>query len=310
MKNLIYALALLISFSSFGQEYGTSSITNFSPELDKCSTDFMYSDNDLLEHFLDAYSAGDDQFGKFHSIEKNIFRTQTVRFEFDGMSDIFNSSGYTFYSLDSLFVKNADEFIEFNSIDDEELGEIIDDIKADLFKISWSSKKISGDITYNGCEIESINSTDNRGRKKNHYVGSYNSTDNILNIVYVKNNKSETIYLSENGGFKTAYLDGVKDYTEEMDVETQMGKYQSFYLNGNLMFSGKYDFEDGPFGSWIFYSKNGKYSANADLDDKGKGKIKDSAEIYKSGVFLKKVRLKNKRKGKLLDLLNELDSDN
>ena len=64
------------------------------------------------------------------------------------------------------------------------------------------------------------------------------------------------------------------------------------------------------FGSWIFYSKNGKYSANADLDDKGKGKIKDSAEIYKSGVFLKKVRLKNKRKGKLLDLLNELDSDN
>ncbi len=26
------------------------------------------------------------------------------------------------------------------------------------------------------------------------------------------------------------------------------------------------------------------------------GKIKDSAEIYKSGVFLKKVRLKNKRK--------------
>jgi hypothetical protein len=309
MKKILFTLALLISFSSFGQEYGTSSITNFYPELDKCSPDFMYSDNDLLEHFLDAYSAGDDPDGKFHSIKKNIFRTQTLRFEFDWIFEK-DYSGYTFYSPDSLFVKNADEFIEFNNIDDEELGEIIGDIKADLFKISWSSKKISEDITYNGCEIESFNSTYNRGRKKNHYVASYNSTDNILNFVDVKNNKLETIYFSENGAFRTAYLDGVKDYTEEMDEETQMGKWQSFYLNGNLMFSGRYDFEDGPFGSWIFYSKNGKYSANADLDDKGKGKIKDSAEIYKSGVFLKKVSLKNKRKGKLLDLLNELDSDN
>ena len=299
MKNLIYALALLISFSSFGQEYGTSSITNFSPELDKCSEEFLVSDKELLEFFL----AMDDSTNTY--VKKNLFRTQTMTYHWEDfdLQHIYETSEDKWYF-------DADEFIEYNGIDDEELEYIIDDIKGALSKISWSSKKISDDITYNGCEIESINSTHNRGRKKNHYVGSYNSTDNILNIVYVKNNKSETIYLSENGGFRTAYLDGVKDYTEEMDVETQMGKYQSFYLNGNLMFSGRYDFEDGPFGSWIFYSKNGKYSANADLDDKGKGKIKDSAEIYKSGVFLKKVRLKNKRKGKLLDLLNELDSDN
>ena len=51
MKNLIYALALLISFSSFGQEYGTSSITNFSPELDKCSEEFLVSDKELLENY-------------------------------------------------------------------------------------------------------------------------------------------------------------------------------------------------------------------------------------------------------------------
>ena len=327
MKNLIYALALLISFSSFGQEYGTSSITNFSPELDKCSPDFMYSDNDLLEYFLNNRNtgAGEDSY----SYKKNLFFWETETFSWGSVEKDY--SKYTFYASDSLSSNAwvyADEFIKRNNIKDEELLEIIDDIKGGLDGVSFSSKKRSYDISYYGCEIESINETYNRGRKKNHYVASYNSTDNILNIVYVKNNELFTIdfsdktakyytndilvsetYFSENGAFKTTYSDGVIHNTDEFDEETQIYKWQSFYPNGNLRDSGSYHSPGGAYGNWEFYSNKGNYTANADLDDKYKGKIKDSAEIYKSGVFLKKVRLKNKGKGKLLDLLNELDSE-
>ena len=329
MKKILFTLALLISFSSFGQSLGyTTSINDILSEFDKCSPDFMYSDNDLLEYFLNNRNtgAGEDSY----SYKKNLFFWETETFSWGSVEK--DSSKYTFYASDSLSSNAwvyADEFIKRNNIKDEELLEIIDDIKGGLDGVSFSSKKRSYDISYYGCEIESINETYNRGRKKNHYVASYNSIDNILNVLYVKNNELVTVnfnnktaksytndilvsesLFSENGVFNTTYLDGVKDYTEEFDEETQIGKWQSFYPNGNLETSGNYDLKGGAYGNWKFYSNSGNYTANAGLDDKYKGKIKDSAEIYKSGVFLKKVRLKNKRRGKLLDLLNELDSDN
>jgi hypothetical protein len=285
----------------------------------------MYSDNDLLEYFLINRNtgAGEDSY----SYKKNLFFWETETFSWGSVEKDY--SKYTFYASDSLSSNAwvyADEFIKRNNIKDEELLEIIDDIKGGLDGVSFSSKKRSYDISYYGCEIESINETYNRGRKKNHYVASYNSIDNILNVLYVKNNELVTVnfnnktakrytndilvsesLFSENGVFNTTYLDGVKDYTEEFDEETQIGKWQSFYPNGNLRDSGSYHSPGGAYGNWEFYSNSGNYTANADLDDKYK--IKDSAEIYKSGVFLKKVRLKNKGKGKLLDLLNELDSE-
>ena len=315
MKNILFTLALLISYSSFGQSLGyTASINDILSPFDKCSKDFLIDDEYLIGSFLETLESSEDSLcltntqrtllGKkitFHWAEE-------VEFLFDDYS----------YLLDA----------DLDTIEQYDKELLVYDIKEELIKLSFSQKKFSASISYNGCEIESYNATDNTGRKKNHNVQTYNSTDNILKMLEIKNNelvthnfndKTATYYtndilvseilFSESGGFRTVYLDGVKDYTEEYDEETQIGKSQSFYLNGNLMYSGRYDFEDGPFGSWIFYSKNGKYSANADLDDKYKGKIKDSAEIYKSGVFLKKVRLKNKGKGKLLDLLNELDSE-
>tara|TARA_B110000908_G_scaffold49396_1_gene60360 strand:- start:62 stop:1009 length:948 start_codon:yes stop_codon:yes gene_type:complete len=315
MKKILFTLALLISFNSFGQEYDASSIYNLFSELDKCSEEFHASDKELLEFFL----AMDDSTNTY--VKKNLFRTQTMTYHWEDLAilDIYETSEDKWYF-------DADEFIEYYGIDDEELEYIIDDIKISLFKISFSSKKNSWDIIYNGCELESYNRTDNRGRKKNHNVQSYNSIDNILNIVNVKNNEliitnfndkttkyyvndilvSET-YFSENGAFTTTYSDGVIYNTDEFDEETQIYKWQSFYPNGNLRDSGSYHSPGGAYGNWEFYSNSGNYTANADLDDKYK--IKDSAEIYKSGVFLKKVRLKNKGKGKLLDLLNELDSE-
>tara|TARA_B100000767_G_C19700245_1_gene508068 strand:+ start:43 stop:1014 length:972 start_codon:yes stop_codon:yes gene_type:complete len=323
MKNLLFTLALLVSFSSFGQSFGVSpeSINDVYPMFNKCSKDFAFSDKELLEIFISKEDS-------VYTHKKNLFyKSETTSIFWRDWEDLAIFEIYE--TSDDEYYFDADEFIEFNSIDDEELKEIIDDIKGALSKISYSSNKLAWELVYNGCELESYNATDNTGRKKNHSEQTYNSTDNILNVLNVKNNvlvtvnfnnKTEKYYtndilvseslFSENGVFSTTYLDGVKDYTEAFDEETQIGKWQSFYPNGNLRTSGSYDLKGGAYGNWEFYSNSGNYTANADLDDKYKGKIKDSAEIYKSGVFLKKVRLKNKRKGKLLDLLNELDSDN
>jgi hypothetical protein len=317
MKNILYTLALLVSFSSFGQSF-EGSLTSFNdvfPTFDKCSEDFLVDDEYLIDSFLETLQLSEDSLYLTNSRRSLFGRKLTlhwaeeVEFLFDDYSDLLDAD------LDTI-----EQY-------DKEL--LVYDIKKELIKFSYSQKKFSASVSYNGCEIESYKATDNRGRKKNHTVQSYNSIDNILNIVNVKNNELATInfndktykyytndilvsesLFSENGVFSTTYLDGVKDYTEAFDEETQIGEFQSFYLNGNLRTSGSYDMEGGAYANWEFYSNSGNYTASADLDDKYKGKIKDSAEIYKSGVFLKKVRLKNKRKGKLLDLLNELDSDN
>ena len=317
MKNLLFTLALLVSFSSFGQSFEgfLTSFNDVFPTFDKCSEDFLVDDEYLIDSFLETLQLSEDSLYLTNSRRSLFGRKLTlhwaeeVEFLFDDYSDLLDAD------LDTI-----EQY-------DKEL--LVYDIKEALIKFSFSQKKLSASVSYNGCEIESYKATDNRGRKKNHTVQSYNSIDNILNIVNVKNNELEItnfndkttkyyvndilvseILWSESGGFRTVYLDGVKDYTEAFDEETQIGEFQSFYLNGNLRTSGSYDMEGGAYGNWEFYSNSGNYTANADLDDKYKGKIKDSAEIYKSGVFLKKVRLKNKRKGKLLDLLNELDSDN
>ena len=317
MKNTLYTLALLVSFSSFGQSFEgfLTSFNDVLPTFDKCSEDFLVDDEYLIDSFLETLQLSEDSLYLTNSRRSLFGRKLTlhwaeeVEFLFDDYSDLLDAD------LDTI-----EQY-------DKEL--LVYDIKEALIKFSFSQKKLSASVIYNGCEIESYKATDNRGRKKNHTVQSYNSIDNILNIVNVKNNELEItnfndkttkyyvndilvseILWSESGGFRTVYLDGVKDYTEAFDEETQIGKFQSFYPDGNLRTSGSYDFEGGAYGNWEFYSNSGNYTANADLDDKYKGKIKDSAEIYKSGVFLKKVRLKNERKGKLLDLLNELDSDN
>ena len=317
MKNLLFTLALLVSFSSFGQSF-EGSLTSFNdvfPTFDKCSEDFLVDDEYLIDSFLETLQLSEDSLYLTNSRRSLFGRKLTlhwaeeVEFLFDDYSDLLDAG------LDTI-----EQY-------DKEL--LVYDIKEALIKFSFSQKKLSASVSYNGCEIESYKATDNRGRKENHTVQSYNSIDNILNIVNVKSNVLATINFndktakyytndvldfekkwSESGQFSTAYFDGVKDYTEAFDEETQIGEFQSFYLNGNLRTSGSYDMEGGAYGNWEFYSNSGNYTASADLDDKYKGKIKDSAEIYKSGVFLKKVRLKNKRKGKLLDLLNELDSDN
>ena len=322
MKKIFFTLALLISFSSFGQSFEEylKSINDVYPMFNKCSKDFLFSDKQLLEIFISKEDS-------VYTHKKNLFyKSETTSIFWRDWEDLAIFEIYE--TSDDEYYFDADEFIEFNSIDDEELKEIIDDIKGALSKIFYSTNKLAWELVYNGCELESYNATDNRGRKKNHNEQTYNSADNILNILYIKNNKLVTFnfnnktaksyindilvtesLFSENGIFNTTYLDGVKDYTEEFDEETQIGKWQSFYPNGNLETSGNYDLKGGAYGNWEFYSNKGNYTANADLDDKYKGKIKDSAEIYKSGVFLKKVRLKNKGKGKLLDLLNELDSE-
>mgnify|MGYP006079923759 CR=1 FL=1 len=328
MKNILFTLAFLISFSSFGQlsnkdlEDLDKIINDYISQFDKCSPDFMYSDNDLLEYFLNNPNPGESSY----SNKKNLFFWETTTFSWGSVEKDY--SKYTFYTSDSLSSNAwvyADEFIKRNNIKDEELLEIIDDIKGGLDGMSFSSKKRSYDISYDGCEIWDIKENYNRGRKKNHYILNYDVLAEIIELEYIKNNEkiihfgysmeryindilvSET-YFSENGAFTTTYSDGVIYNTDEFDEETQIYKWQSFYPNGNLRDSGSYHSPGGAYGNWEFYSNSGNYTANADLDDKYK--IKDSAEIYKSGVFLKKVRLKNKRKGKLLDLLNELDSDN
>ena len=321
MKNILYTLALLVSFSSFGQSF-EGSLTSFNdvfPTFDKCSEDFLVDDEYLIDSFLETLQLSEDSLYLTNS-QRSLFGrkltlhwAEEVEFLFDDYSDLFATD------RNSLLADYTEEYIEM----------LVYQIKEVLIKISFSQKKLIASVSYNGCEIESYKATDNRGRKENHTVQSYNSIDNILNIVNVKSNVLATINFnyktakyytndvldfekkwSESGQFSTAYFDGVKDYTEAFDEETQIGEFQSFYLNGNLRTSGRYDMEGGAYGNWEFYSNSGNYTASADLDDKYKGKIKDSAEIYKSGVFLKKVRLKNKRKGKLIDLLNELDSDN
>jgi hypothetical protein len=225
-----------------------------------------------------------------------------------------------------------------------------------LSKVSISRKKYNLSISYDECNVSSFVVRDIRGRKKNHYISSYNSKENIHKITYlnldefelfdynelsVKYYKDDILikkYEAKNDTY-TNYRKGIKQTSEIIDSSKPLAILRlskTYYSNGNLESSGNHlrgasnhwtYFINPKFrkinrvhtnytplstavGTWKFYSKNGNYTANADLDDKYKGEIKDSAEIYKSGVFLKKVRLKNKRKGKLLDLLNELDSDN
>tara|TARA_B100001769_G_C22024567_1_gene550573 strand:- start:103 stop:1062 length:960 start_codon:yes stop_codon:yes gene_type:complete len=319
MKNTLYTLALLVSFSSFGQfsEGYFESINDIIPPFDKCSEDFFINDEYLIDSFLETLESSEDSLYLTNTQRTLFGKKLTLHWakeEVEFLFDYYNRFGWD---------------TDLDTIEQSDKELIVYDIKEALIKVSFSQKKLTASISYNGCEIESYNAIDNRGREKNHSEQTYNSADNILNILMGKNNELITINFSDktaksytndilvseslfsvNGVFTTAYLGGVKDYTEEFDEETQIGKWQSFYPNGNLETSGNYDLKGGAYGNWEFYSNKGNYTANADLDDKYKGKIKDSAEIYKSGVFLKKVRLKNKGKGKLLDLLNELDSDN
>jgi hypothetical protein len=321
MKKILFTLVLLISFSSFGQSFEgyTTSINDIIPTFGKCSEDFVIDDEGLIDSFLETLQLS------LESSEDSLYLTNTQRSLFGRKLTLHWAKEVEFLFDDYSDLLDAD----LDTIEQYDKELLVYDIKEALIKFSYSEKKFSASVSYNGCEIESYKATDNRGRKKNHSVQSYNSIDNILNILNVKNNELATMNFndktanyytndvldfekkwSESGQFSTAYFDGVKDYTEAFDQETQIGEFQSFYLNGNLRTSGSYNSDGGPYGNWEFYSNSGNYTANADLDDKYKGKIKDSAEIYKSGVFLKKVRLKNKRKEKLLDLLNKLDSDN
>ena len=321
MKKILFTLVLLVSFSSFGQSFEgyPTSINDLIPTFGKCSEDFVIGDEGLIDSFLEILQLS------LESSKDSLYLTNTQRSLFGKKLTLH----WAEEEVEFLFDYYSDLLeADTDTIEQSDKELLVYDIKEALIKFSYSEKKFSASVSYNGCEIESYEGTDNRGRKKNHNEQTYNSADNILNILYIKNNELVTVnfnnktaksyindilvtesLFSENGIFNTTYLDGVKDYTEEFDEETQIGKWQSFYPNGNLETSGNYDLKGGAYGNWKFYSNSGNYTANADLDDKYKGKIKDSAEIYKSGVFLKKVRLKNKGKGKLLDLLNELDSE-
>ena len=109
--------------------------------------------------------------------------------------------------------------------------------------------------------------------------------------------QTETIWKNK------VYSDGVLDYVEEFNDETQIGKYNQFWKNGNLCKSGSYKSKSGPFGEWVFYNKNGTYSAVAKVEGR---KIKGNAEIYKSDEFVNEVNFNNKKSRKLLDYLNKL----
>ena len=161
MKNLLFTLALLVSFSSFGQSFGVSpeSINDVYPMFNKCSKDFAFSDKELLEIFISKEDS-------VYTHKKNLFyKSETTSIFWRDWEDLAIFEIYE--TSDDEYYFDADEFIEFNSIDDEELKEIIDDIKGALSKISYSSNKLAWELVYNGCELESYNATDNRGRKKN-----------------------------------------------------------------------------------------------------------------------------------------------
>jgi len=314
MKNLLFTLALLVSFVSFvsfGQEseYGINS--EFST-LDKCGEDFFIDDESLIGAFIDLEV---DSLGSLYLInsQRGLFGrkltlhwSEDVEFLYEEYSELFETD------RNSLLADYTEESIEM----------LVYQIKEVLIKISFSQKKINGTVSYNDCGIESIE----LDRKNKKWI-RYNSKENIQKewlgdvlTITNYNNLSSKVYnndvltsdskSTENSWFNTAYLNGVKDYTEEFNNETGIGQFKKYWQNGNLYKSGDYYSESGPFGTWIFYSKNGNYTASAEVKGNRSGRIKDSVEIYKSGVFFKKVELKNKKNIKLLDLLNELDSDN
>ena len=160
MKNLLFTLALLISFSSFGQslEGYPTSINDLIPTLDKCSEDFLVDDEYLIDSFLETLQLSEDSLYLTNSRRSLFGRKLTlhwaeeVEFLFDDYSDLLDAD------LDTI-----EQY-------DKEL--LVYDIKEALIKVSFSQKKLSASVSYNGCEIESYKATDNRGRKKNHTVQS------------------------------------------------------------------------------------------------------------------------------------------
>ena len=75
MKNILYTLALLVSFSSFGQSF-EGSLTSFNdvfPTFDKCSEDFLVDDEYLIDSFLETLQLS------LESSEDSLYLTNTQR---------------------------------------------------------------------------------------------------------------------------------------------------------------------------------------------------------------------------------------
>lgn len=192
---------------------------------------------------------------------------------------------------------------------------VIKNLKKQILKVSVIGRKIEYYFDYNDCKISSF------AIEEANQLYFYDSISNVLTIeenitdtieINYSNNTLETytndVLISQERQTETiwtnkVYSDGVLDYIEEFNYETQKGKYNQYWKNGNLCKSGSYKSKSGPFGEWVFNNKNGTYSAVAKVEGK---KIKGNAEIYKSGEFINEVNFNNKKSSKLLDYLNNL----
>ena len=131
MKNTLYTLALLVSFSSFGQfsEGYFESINDIIPPFDKCSEDFFINDEYLIDSFLETLESSEDSLYLTNTQRTLFGKKLTLHWakeEVEFLFDYYNRFGWD---------------TDLDTIEQSDKELIVYDIKEALIKVSFSQKK-------------------------------------------------------------------------------------------------------------------------------------------------------------------------